>query len=159
MLEIALPVLKRKKYAFVAAITTIVIFSVSYYLTVLNVAYKSIFIYVEMEGFWFTFTSLILTLAIAILFGIYTGLFVFRRDLIKKGMTGVVSGAGGIISSAFAAGCPSCGAPLLALFGAPTALLSLPFHGLEIKILSILLLFLSVYLLTESIEKKLKCAV
>lgn len=157
--EITLPVLKRKKYAIIALTAAIIMASISYYLTIVNVAFHSFAILLQMDGPLFTTVSFGLSLAISALFGIYISLFVFRRDLIKdsKNTKPILSGIGGTITGVIAAACPTCGAPLLALFGAPLALMSLPFQGLEIKVLSILLLFLSVYLLAESIEKKLSC--
>lgn len=159
--EITISVLKRKKYAVIALTAAVIMAAISYYLTIVNVAFHSFSILVQMDGPLFTTASVALSLTISILFGIYIALFVFRRDLMKddKNSKAVISGIGGTITGVVAAACPTCGAPMLAIFGAPLALMSLPFQGLEIKVLSILLLILSVYLLTESIEKKIKCAV
>lgn len=157
--QIVFPVLKRKKYGLIALVAAIIMAAFSYYLTVVNVAFKSFFVLIQMDGWAFTTISLGLSLIISALFGIYISLFVFRRDLIKdnKNVKPIISGVGGSIAGVIAAACPSCGAPLLAFFGAPLALMALPFEGLEIKVLSILLLLLSIYLLSESIEKKLNC--
>lgn len=157
--QIIPPILKRKKYALIALGAGIIMASISYYLTIINVAFHSFSILVEMDGWTFTAVSLGLSLIISALFGIYIALFIFRRDLIKdsKHIKPILSGIGGTITGVIAAACPTCGAPMLAFFGAPLALMALPFQGLEIKVLSILLLSLSVYLLTESIEKKINC--
>ncbi len=131
----------------------------SYFLTISYVAFHSFTILLEMDGPIFTTVSFVLSLAISALFGIYLALLSFRHDLIKnsRDAKAVISGLGGTIAGVFASACPTCGAPLLALFGAPLALMALPFQGLEIKVLSVLLLLLSVYLLAKSIEKKLNC--
>ena len=157
--QIIPPILKRKKYALIALGAGIIMASVSYYLTIINVAFHSFSILIQMDGWKFTAVSLGLSLIISALFGIYIALFVFRRDLIKdsRHVKPILSGIGGTITGVIAAACPTCGAPMLAFFGAPLALMALPFQGLEIKVLSILLLSLSVYLLTESIEKKINC--
>ncbi len=171
--EITIPVLKRKKYGLIALGAATLMAGLSYYLTIVNVAFHSFSILVQMDGPSFVAVSLGLSLIISALFGIYLGLFIFRHDLIKEkknvlprtepsngsgtGAKPALSGIGGTIAGVVAAACPSCGAPILAFFGAPLALMALPFQGLEIKVLSILLLMLSVYLLAESIEKKLKC--
>lgn len=157
--EITTSILKRKKYALTALGAGILMASVSYYLTIVNVAFHSLRILVQMDGLQFTAISLGLSLIISALFGTYLALFVFRRDLIKdkKNVRPIISGIGGTAAGVIAAACPSCGAPLLAFFGAPLALMALPFQGLEIKVLGILLLLLSVYLLAESIEKKINC--
>jgi hypothetical protein len=169
--EITIPVLKRKKYGLVALIATFIMASVSYYLTIVNVAFHSFSVLLQMDGWKFTVISLGLSLIISALFGAYLGLFIFRHDLIKSNKNAryavksasvaaakpFFSGIGGAFTGVVAAACPGCGAPILAFFGAPLALMALPFQGLEIKVLSVLLLLLSVYLLAESIEKKINC--
>ncbi len=133
--------------------------AISYYLTIVNVAFHSFSILLQMDGWTFTIISFALSLLISALFGIYIALLIFRHDLIKdsKNPKAIISGVGGTVASIFASGCPTCGAPLFAFFGAPLALMSLPLQGLEIKVLSILLMLVSIYLLAESIEKKLRC--
>ncbi len=159
LFQIILSVLKRKKYAIVTLVSTFFMAAISYYLTIVNVAFHSFFVLLQMDGPLFTTVSFALSLTISALFGIYIGLLVFRHDLMKdnKNAKAVVSGIGGTIAGVLGAACPTCGAPLLAFFGAPLALMALPFQGLEIKVLSILLLLLSVYLLVQSIEKKINC--
>ena len=157
--SIIVSILKRKKYGLVALVAGIFMAGLSYYLTVVNVAFKSFFVLVQMDGVPFTVVSMALSLAISMLFGVYLGLFLFRHDLIKdnKNAKAIASGLGGTIAGVLGAACPTCGAPLLALFGAPLALMALPFQGLEIKVIGIFLLLLSIHLLAQSIEKKLKC--
>lgn len=157
--SIIISILKRRKYGLVALVATILMAGLSYYLTIVNVAFHSFFVLLQMDGVVFTTASMVLSLLISILFGIYLALFIFRRDLIKdnKNAKAIASGLGGTVAGVLGAACPTCGAPLLALFGAPLALMALPFQGLEIKVLSIFLLLLSIHLLAQSIEKKLKC--
>jgi len=159
LLQIITSILKRKKYAAIAIISAILMIIISYYLTVFNVAFHSPTILLDMDGILFTSISALLSLTISALFGTYIALAVFRRNLLKdsKNTKAVLSGIGGTVSGVVAAACPTCGAPLLALFGAPLALMALPFQGLEIKVLSIILLIVSVYLVAQSIEKKIKC--
>lgn len=161
IVEITTSIIKRKKYWIPGAILATMLFGISYYLMVKNVAFKSMAIYAEMSGFWYTIFSLAMSLVIAILAGIYLALFLFRRNLIKekKNLRHTATGAGGTATALLASGCPSCGAPVFAIFGFPLALTSLPFRGLEIKLLSILLLALSIYLLIENIAKQLKCSI
>lgn len=160
IVKITTSVIKRRKYWIPGVILSAVIFGLSYYLMVKNVAFKSIMIYAEMSGFWYTVFSVAMSLAVAILSGIYLALFLFRRNLIKekKNAGHAATGAGGVTTALLASGCPTCGAPVLAIFGAPLALSALPFRGLEIKLLSILLLSLAIYLLAENIAKQLKCS-
>lgn len=161
IIEITTSVLKRKKYWIPAVILVAVIFGISYYLMVKNIAFKSITIYAEMSGFWYTAISLVMSLAVAILSGIYLALFLFRKNIIKEKRAAghAATSAGGVTTALLASGCPTCGAPVFALFGFPLALTSLPFQGLEIKLLSILLLSLAIYLLAENIQKNLTCKV
>lgn len=174
--QIILSVLKRKKYATIAIILAILMAVISYALTIISVAKHSLITLIQMDGVMFTIVSLILSLIISILFGAHISLSIFRRNLFKNEKdakntlsgigemagTGAITGMGGVggtFTGMLATACPSCGAPILGLFGAPLALMSLPFHGLEIKVLSIIILIVSAYLLLRSIEKRIKCSV
>lgn len=160
MFQIGLIILKKKKYALVAGVVALALAGLSYYLTVVNVSEKSIFIYAEMNGVLFTIITLLTGLAIAILFGLSSALLVLRRDLIKaKARAGQAAGLGGAIFGLLASGCPSCGAPLLGLVGLPLGLFSLPFKGIELKLAGAAFLLLSVNLIEKNIEKNLICQV
>ncbi|MBI4992686.1 MAG: hypothetical protein HZC26_00920 [Candidatus Magasanikbacteria bacterium] len=153
-------VIRRKKYLALTAATTLVVFILSYFLTIWAITGKSIAAYIDMSSWAFTLFSLFLSLVIAVLFGVYLSLFLVRRRLRKeREIKNKLCSASGTAIGLFAAGCPTCGAPLFALFGAPLALFSLPFRGLELKVLSIALLALSIYLLVENIQKQLFCKV
>lgn len=134
--------------------------SLSYYLTVLNVYKHSIEVFAMLNGEWFTVFSLLFSLIVSIFFGIYVALLVFKRDIqISLAPTSeTMAGVGGFISL-IATGCPACGAPLLGLIGMPLGLFTLPFKGSEIKVLAILLLILSVYLVSKNIKNLLSCEV
>ncbi len=159
--SVIIPILKRKKYALIAIVATILLEALSYYLTVYDVAFRSIFVLIDMDGIPTVAASLLLSFCISLFFGVYLALIVFRHDLMKGGanMKTSLPALGGTIANIVVSGCPTCGTPFLALFGAPLGLLALPFQGMEIKILSFVLLLISLTLLTQSIEKKLKCAV
>lgn len=159
MFRILFVIVKKKKYAIIAFIAAVIIAVLSYYLTVKSVFNKSIFIYTEMNGSLFTVISLFLSITIAVLFGLYISLLVFRRDIIKKRTAGdKITGFGGAGAGILASGCPTCGAPLLGLIGFPIGLFSLPFKGLELKILAIGFLFLSIFLISKNIKRNLICA-
>lgn len=152
-------ILKRKRYLFTAGIVALVMFALSYYLMVFNITSKSIINYTYMNGAWYTVGSVTLSALISLMLGLYLALWLFKRDVMAKNKAGhALLGASGALGSLLATGCPTCGAPLLALIGAPLALMTLPFKGLEIKMLSIVLIFLSIYSLAENILKKLSCA-
>ena len=61
----------------------------------------------------------------------------------------------GIIGS----GCASCGLPILAFLGLSGAIFYLPFQGLELSVLAIILLSVSLYSLTKQNAKQEVCAV
>ena len=160
MSKIISTILKRRKYYTIAGIAAALFASISYYLTVVNVYHNDIFIYADMNGTGFTIVSLFLGVITSILLGLYIALFVFRRDIIKKMSIGNNAATfSGTTIGILASGCPSCGVPLLGLVGFPLALYSLPFKGLELKILSIALLILGIYLILKSIKKSLVCNV
>ena len=160
MFRIGLIILKKKKYALVAGAVALAVSGLSYYLTVVNVFEKSIFIYAEMNGVLFTIITILLGLAVAILFGLSSALLVLRRDIIKAGAgSGRAAGLGGAIFGLLASGCPSCGAPLLGLVGLPLGLFSLPFKGIELKLVGVAFLLLSVKLIEKNIEKNLICQI
>ena len=154
---IAIPILKRKKYAIITIVTTLIFSALSYYLTIVNVAFKSLFVLIEMDGIYFTLVSFLLAFFISLFFGVYLALIIFERDIKNTaGNTrGSLAGIGGTMVNIAVTGCHTCGVPFLAIFGAPLGLMFLPFHGLEIKIASFFLLLLSLHLLTKNIEKKL----
>lgn len=147
-------ILNNKRYRLIAVVSTIIIFSIFYYLTVTNVYRKSILIYAQMNGIAFTITSLILSLILSSLIGLYLSLVVYNVDRIRlmHNKSNIIT-IGSIFLGTAATGCPSCGIPLLALFGFPLALISLPLKGLEIKLLSIFIIFLSIYLVARRLPR------
>lgn len=160
LLTIIVKILKRRRYLAIAGATTLIMLGLSYYLMVFNITGKSITAYAVMNGVWYTTVSLALSVFISIFSGIYTAVWLLRRSIVKQKnkSAGAIMGTGGALGGILAAGCPTCGAPLLALLGAPLALMSLPFKGLELKAISLILLFLSIYWLTENIYRQLSCA-
>jgi len=59
----------------------------------------------------------------------------------------------------FTSGCAVCYPLILTALGIPTALALLPFGGLELQLLSIALLFLSIYFVSRSIIKGNLCKI
>lgn len=156
MFHILLIILKNKKYAIIAAVTAIGLGAISYYLTVVNVYRHSPLVYAEMNGAAFTIISFILGAIISILLGGYIALLVFRRDIVRAKSTGnKIAGLTGSLTGLIATGCPTCGAPILALMGWPLGLFALPFYGLELKILSVIFLLASIFLISKNIKNNL----
>ena len=153
-----MPLLKRRRFFIPSFLVALIFFVVSYYLTVYNITGKSIVSYSQMNGFWYTLASMLFNLLIAFFFGLYILLFIFKRNLKvarNKSPSRIGLSAGGLLGGILSAGCPTCGAPLFALLGAPLALFSLPFKGLEIKVLSIAFLLLAIHFLTKNIYKNI----
>jgi len=144
-------VLSYKKFFIIAGITALILFGVLYYLMVSTVANNSLKIAIMMSGVNFIYLSILLITIISILFGIYFSLVVFKFSFINAKKGGVFGFFGGIIG-AFGVGCPTCGAFLFGLIGAPLALMYFPFKGLEIQILGILLLIVSIFFITKSMN-------
>ncbi|MBI5135157.1 hypothetical protein HZA86_02900 [Candidatus Uhrbacteria bacterium] len=155
--KIIIILFKRKRYLLTAGSLAIGMVALSYYLMVFNITGKSIVAYSIMNGAAYTIGSLLLTMIIAIFFGIHGAVWLFWRDIRRKRekSKGSLVGIGGALGGIVASGCPTCGAPLLALMGAPLALLSLPFRGIEIKVVSIALLISSTYWLLENVYRQI----
>ena len=152
-------ILNRKNYLILFISVSLLTFLVFYLLTLATVTDQSLGIFIMMNGFWYTLSTFFLLAVIALLFGVYVSLLAFKIKLRCKGKGIIVSifGGSGLIVGLFGAGCPMCGAALFALFGAPLALFFLPFKGIELRLLSIILLSLSIYLRSRSlIECKIK---
>jgi len=106
-----------------------------------------------MNGLNYAVESLLMIVAISLLFGLCISLTWYRLKLarvssLKKGSTGYL----GMITGIFASGCPMCGSFILGLFGMPLGLFFLPFKGLELKAASIVLLSISVILLSKDLR-------
>lgn len=105
-----------------------------------------------------------LIIAMSVLFGLNAALFAYylvqQRQLPRKGGAGAI---GALISGMFGVGCASCGSfvlgSILASFGASGLIVLLPLRGEELSILSIILLALSIYWMSKSIQSTKICAV
>lgn len=129
-------VLGQKKH--IVAFSALFAFALSYYLTLLPVTGLSLETYADMNGVGYTAASLLLSAIMSVLFGVWVALLSFKA---KPGLSGFI----GTIVGAAAIGCPTCGAPLLALVGMPLGLFHLPFWGLELKAISIILISASIW--------------
>lgn len=141
-----------RKYKLIAGIFAFVVFSFLYYFLVAKVADNDIWISVMMSGEGFITFSIVSILITSVLSGILFSMTLFKFNLYKqfggKGLFGFV-GSG---VAAFGVGCPTCGAFLFGLIGMPLALMYLPFRGLELQVLGILILFISIYFTGKSIN-------
>lgn len=108
--------------------------------------------------------SAVLIVTMSILFGINISLLVYylnraKRIPAKEG----IGATGGIVSGMFGIGCASCGSfllgSILASFGASGVIALLPLKGEELSILSIVLLSLSIYWMSKSIQSQKICRI
>lgn len=103
------------------------------------------------------------TVAIAMLFGINTALFIYfiRIRRTKMGNSEAALSIGGLVSGVFGIGCAACGtfilSSLLGIFGAAGILVFLPFGGEEFGVLGVILLLYSSYILLKKIAEPLVC--
>lgn len=142
-------VISQRNYFIAFLIACLLMFAGLYWLTVVNTAQHSLGIYVEMNGFWYTTLGLLATIVTSILFGLYVALFSYRFKMQRNENRSNAVGFFGFIAGLFGAGCPTCGSVMLGLFGAPFGLMLLPFKGLEIKLLSVVLLGISVFVVAR----------
>lgn len=151
-------VLYKRNYFILFLCISILVFVVFYLLTLATVTNQSLGIFIMMNGFLYTFSTFFILAVIALLFGVYVSLLVYKikmrcKDKKGKGALSNVFGSSGLIAGLFGAGCPMCGAALFALFGAPLALFFMPFKGLEVRVLALILLSISVYMFSRSLIK------
>ncbi len=150
--KIVKTVLSSWKYRIISLVFGLLFFGALYYFLVATVADNNIWISVMMSGPFFITWSIVNILIISTLSGILLSMTIFKFSSYKK-----IEGKGilGFIGSgiaAFGVGCPTCGAFLLGLIGMPLALMYLPFRGLELQILGILILITSIYFTGKSIK-------
>lgn len=149
-------VLSKRKYLITSIASGIVVFNLLYYLLVAKVADKSIWIAVMMSGPGYITEAIVSSILISAGFGVYLSMIAYKYFLFNS-----ISGKGffGFIGSgigAFGIGCPTCGAFLFGLIGAPLALTYLPFRGAELRFAGIGILALSIYFTGKSIRGSCK---
>ncbi len=161
MFETLKRIYKNKKYVYISLITAIISFIIFYQLTVAKIADNSLKIYIMMSGYNFTYFSLLSFAIISALFGIYLSVIIYKYEASKKlrknsfGFFGFV----GALVGAFGAGCPTCGAVLFGLIGSPLALMYFPYKGMELRVLSIIILIIATYLTIKSLNKCETCEI
>lgn len=126
-----------------------------------SLSYKWNLLVALLAGMWTAMSklSLMLLVIVAVLTGANLTLVVQRVRAIRASgkMSVVVGGSSllGIVGS----GCASCGLPILALLGLSGAIFYLPFQGLELSVLAVILLSFSLYTLMGQRAKQAVCDV
>jgi hypothetical protein len=107
------------------------------------------FIYEMILGFHqvVPFQTLVTTVSISVLFGILFTLVLCKTEFAKSTeakKTGIIASIG-LFLGILAPGCAACGVGLLSLIGLGAAVAVLPYNGLEISIVAILIMVYSIY--------------
>ena len=133
----------QKKYYFITLISVIIIGVVMFYFTNFSLISGN-------QGKVFAYTQIFFQLIISLLFGINISALWYKLKLssLVKEKTSTSLAA---ILSVIVSGCPACGITLASYLGLATFFSALPFFGLELKIIAILLLLYS----TNSLLKNL----
>jgi len=148
--------LEEKKSKGIFVVVGLVSFAFLYYFLVAKVADNDISNSVMMSGPGFVTFSVTSGLIASALTGILAAMIVFKfRRYSKIEGRGVVGFVGSGLA-AFGTGCPTCGAFLFGLIGAPLALMYFPFRGLELQVAGIGVLLLSIYFTGKSINYSCK---
>ncbi|MBT4516601.1 MAG: hypothetical protein HOC78_01785 [Candidatus Komeilibacteria bacterium] len=104
-----------------------------------------------------------LVFLVSILAGINFSMLIFYLKRKIKLERSVGTGFVGIIIGIFGVGCASCGSVVLSSIFGYTAVTNflgiLPFHGIEIGVLGLMLLLLSIYLLASKIQNPAVCKI
>lgn len=145
-IENAKLVISQKRYLHIFLSVSATLFGILSFLTLATTTDYSMGIFFMMNGTIYAVFSFLMNLIVSLLFGLYISMLAFRLEITKiTGRNTNAAGMGGLLSGVLSSGCPMCGSLVFGLFGAPLALMALPFQGLEIKALSIILLSASVY--------------
>jgi len=104
------------------------------------------------------FDILLLTIT-ALLVGVNTVLFMKTIKKLKQQGPIAFSVGGAAIIGLITTGCASCGLSLLAIAGLSASVSFLPFHGNELHLLSIILLFISLWYLLKKLRENVYCRV
>lgn len=121
--------------------------------------YKFSLMIALLQGFQTLFSPFdrFLLLLTALLVGINFMLAFSNMQKIKqKGKVSLSLGGASIIGLA-ATGCTTCGLSLFALFGLSAAVSTLPFHGMELHIIALILLFISLVYMIKKLHEEVYC--
>lgn len=144
-----------KKYLGAAVIVSVVTFFALYYLTFSFTTPGGL---LSTEGAFYLYFTFISDFLLSILIGFNVLLMLHSTaNKAKIAKEGALAGSGGILTGAFASGCPVCGSVLLPLVGVSGGLAVFPLRGLELKALALMLIVASTYILLKSYNKCSSC--
>ena len=112
-------------------------------------------------GMWTAMSglSLFLLITVAWLSGLNLVLAVERFRKIRSSGKMHLAMGGSSLLGIVGSGCASCGLPILALLGLGGAAASLPFRGVELSLIALVLLLISLYVLVKGEGSRAVCAV
>ena len=112
-------------------------------------------------GMWTSMSKIGLasTVIIALLTGLNLALVVNRLKILRSSNKVRFTVGGSSLLGIVGSGCASCGLSILAFLGLSGAIFYLPFQGLELSVLAIVLLSVSLYSLIKQSTKKTVCVV
>lgn len=120
--------------------------------------------------FWFTdvesicnnfgeiygYTLIALQVVIAILFGINLAILIHKISIKQNSRKQTGLSAIGSFFGLLVSGCSACGITLASYIGLGAAMATLPLAGLELKVLAIIILFISIWISLTPIQCKIK---
>jgi len=152
-------VLKIKEYFLSFLILTFLFCFLYYELTIYGIKNLDNFIY--FNGVIYVGFYIILTLLISILLGLWLTLMFYKFQCLKKiDLNHSGTSFLGFLLGIFGTGCAGCSFTLfsyfLSFFGLALGLARLPLQGLELKILSVILLLISNYFILNNVNSVCK---
>lgn len=102
--------------------------------------------------------ALSLMVAVALAGGINISMIAFKFLATRNREINLFS-IGGLIGSAFGAGCPACSTSLLSILGVTGGLSILPFKGIEFTFSGLIILLISLYFIAKSISNCEECKI
>lgn len=140
---------EQKQYIIVFLLVFLVSIALYTYLLLKNVTWDLLW---KMNSPYYNVLQISLNIAISLLLGMAISMLVYIVRNKKKGEGLTTLGAiTSILFSAATTGCYVCGALLLPTVGITASLKALPFGGLEVKILSLGILYYSIFEYSKSI--------
>jgi len=126
-----------------------------------SLSYKWNLLVALLAGMWTAMSrlSLFLLVVVAILTGANLTMVVQRFQTIRASGKMSLTVGGSSLLGIVGSGCANCGLPILVFLGLSGAIFYLPFQGLELSVLAIILLSVSLYSMIKRDTKQEVCAV
>lgn len=126
-----------------------------------SLSYKWDLLIALLAGMWTVMSglSLFLLIVVAVLTGANLTLAIQQLQTIRASGKIRLAVGGSSFLGIVGSGCASCGLPILAFLGLSGAVFYLPFQGIEISVLAIILLSFSFYILIKQRVKQAVCEI